>query len=259
MATLALCVPLAQAANSVLWVGDSRTYIGNLPEVYRALVKAVDQRDIRADMLVETGGDLDERVRSQALARELKKQRFDAVILQERGNLASCMLDKSVRNDAGCKASAAAFANLARIARANGARVYVMGTHQESLMANRIVNRAEAITSVRIKADGHVPTGMAYLMAQQIQPGFRWVTAGDGFHPDRDLTLLMAAVTYYAIEKKWPEPVDVPLAYRAFDHSVNFGDDALGSTQNTHIGMIREVVPARHLAEIIEVGKATMK
>jgi hypothetical protein len=256
---LALGTTLAQAADSVLWVGNSRTYVGNLPEVYKALVKAVDRRDIKADMLVEGGGSLSGRVRSHALERELKRKRFDAVLLQERGNLVTCILSKSEQDLADCKSSAAAFDELAQVARTKGANVYLMGTHQDTDAKSRAINQAETLTAARIKANGHVPLGVVYAAALKLRPGFRWVMPDDGYHPNRDLTLLMAVLSYRVIENKWPVSVDISLEYRAFDNSVGFSDDRLGSTQNTSFGRVREVVPAEHLAEIIEIAKTATK
>jgi hypothetical protein len=257
--TLMLCATVAHAADSVLWVGNSRTYVGNLPEVYKALVKAADKRAIKADMLVEGGGSLEGRAQSHALQRELGKQKFDAVLLQERGNMVGCLLDRSEQNSADCKGSVSAFGNLARLSHESGAKVYLMGTHQETAAENRAINRAETITATRIKADGLIPMGMAYTMALKMQPDFKWVMPDDGYHPNRDLTLLMAVMSYYAIEKKWPAPVDVTLDYRAFDNSVGFGDSTLGSAQNTNVRKTHAVVPASHLADIIEIAKATMR
>ncbi len=253
-----LGTPSAQAADGVLWVGNSRTYVGNLPEVYKALVKAVDKRDVKADMLVEGGGSLAGRVHSHALERELKNQRFDAVLLQERGNSVGCILNRVEQSMAGCS-SAAAFATLAQVARDAGAQVYLMGTHQETDAQNRVIHQAEVLMTAHIKADGQVPVGMAYAMAVRMQPGFKWVMPDDGYHPNRDLTLLMAVLSYRAVEKKWPAPARVTLNYRAFDNSVGFGDDRLGSKQNLHVKKTDEVVPAGHLADIIDIAKAASR
>jgi hypothetical protein len=83
----------------VLFVGNSLTYVGNLPAVLEAL--ATDNgKSLQADMLVKGGATLTEWLESGAVQRVLNARHYDYVVLQERGNDFACGFGPQVCKDA---------------------------------------------------------------------------------------------------------------------------------------------------------------
>lgn len=80
------CVPRASERPPlrVLFVGNSLTYVGNLPATLHALA-ASHGRVIDTDMLVQGGATLSQRVADGSVRALLQREHFDEVLLQERG------------------------------------------------------------------------------------------------------------------------------------------------------------------------------
>lgn len=114
----------------VLFVGNSNTYINNLP----ALFAAVAQRGLpdapppTTDMLVAPGAELKDFSFDDYLESYLARERFDLVVLQERGGLLACMSSGVRPRPTECADSIDAHKKLAKLARATGARVLLFGT-----------------------------------------------------------------------------------------------------------------------------------
>lgn len=101
-ALLCTCVAIADAAVpkpvQVLFVGNSLTYVGNLPAVLEALA-ADNGKSLQADMLVKGGATLTQWLESGAVQRALQARHYDYVVLQERGNDFACGFGPQVCKD----------------------------------------------------------------------------------------------------------------------------------------------------------------
>lgn len=257
---LSVALSPALAADSVLWVGNSRTYVGNLPEVYKALVRAADKREIVAEMLVEGGGELAGRVEDGSVARELDAAHYDAVLLQEHGHYLKC--GSGGFNDPKiCPASLAAHKKLAALVQQHGAKAVLMGTMyfvRPSAAEVRMQERGEQAFAQQIHSDGWVEIGNAVLAGMRSEPAWEWIYE-DGAHGGHDTTLMMAILTYRHLEGRWPAAVDVPLDYRDYPLSVGFGAEELGGQENLHIPPSKRIVSAAHLARLIALARKAAK
>jgi hypothetical protein len=171
----------------ILFVGNSLTYVGNLPAVLRALA-ADNGEALQADMLVEGGATLTQWLDSGAVQRALAAQHYDRVVLQERGYDFACGFGQQV-----CKDSRHALHALADIVRKAGARPILLGTYQVTPKAS------EAIVAAESKAAQS--QGVPYIaVSGRLNGGRKQFPHADWFakagHPGHDLVLLEAVLLY---------------------------------------------------------------
>lgn len=76
--------PPKEVTNKVLFVGNSLTYVGNLPAVFDALCQANGQ-SCQSDMVVQGGATLSDHWSAKTARSLIESKAFDAVVLQERG------------------------------------------------------------------------------------------------------------------------------------------------------------------------------
>ncbi len=208
LAALLACLGTASHAGEkplqVLFVGNSLTYVGNLPAVFTAMA-ADNGHAAHADMLVNGGATLTRWLDSGAVPRALKARHYDYVILQERGNDFACGFGPQV-----CKDSRRALHALAGIARSAGARPILMGTYQIGHDASETLVAAESRAA---KAEG-----MPYIdVSTALNEGRARVPYDDWFakagHPGHDLVLLEAVLVYRQLYGGLPQ--SRPLEVRA--------------------------------------------
>ncbi|HKU80432.1 MAG TPA: SGNH/GDSL hydrolase family protein [Rhodanobacteraceae bacterium] len=190
-ALLCMGVAVADAAAprpvQVLFVGNSLTYVGNLPAVLEALA-ADNGKSLQADMLVKGGATLTQWLESGAVQRALQAGHYDYVVLQERGNDFACGFGPRV-----CKDSRHALHALAKIVRHTGARPVLMGTYQIGHDAS------EALVAAESEAAG--ADAVPYLaVSERLNIGRERIPYDDWFakagHPGHDLVLLEAVLLY---------------------------------------------------------------
>lgn len=186
----------------ILFVGNSLTYVGNLPAVVEALA-ADNGKSLQADMIVKGGATLTQWLDSGAVPRALKARHYDYVILQERGNDFACGFGRQVCND-----SRHALHALAGVARGAGAKPILMGTYQIGHDASETLVGAE---SKAAKAEG-----MPYIdVSTGLNEGRERVPYDDWFakagHPGHDLVLLEAVLVYRQLYGGLPQsrPLEV--------------------------------------------------
>ena len=73
-----------ESATRFLFVGNSLSYVGNLPAVFDALCRA-NGHAVHSEMLVEGGATLADRVQDASGAAHLVADHYDYLVLQERG------------------------------------------------------------------------------------------------------------------------------------------------------------------------------
>jgi hypothetical protein len=190
-ALLACSCTAASAAGEkplqVLFVGNSLTYVGNLPAVFTALA-ADNGHAARADMLVKGGATLTGWLDSDAVPKALQARHYDYVVLQERGNDFACGFGPQV-----CRDARHALHALAGIVRHAGARPILMGTYQVGRDASQALVAAES-KAARTE-------GMPYIdVSTRLNEGRERVPYDDWFaqagHPGHALVLLEAVLLY---------------------------------------------------------------
>lgn len=205
---LALFASLGIAASSasasadlperVLFVGNSLTYVGNLPAVFSSLA-AANGREIQSDMIVRGGATLAQRLADGSVARALTSRAYSFVVLQERGGELTC----SFGHDA-CIRSRQAIVQLAHLAEAKGARVLLLGTYQVLPAASRRLVEAESGAAAEAGIS-YVEISARFQRLKNRDFGMPWF-APDGMHPGPALTLLDAMLLYEAMFGALPTP-----------------------------------------------------
>jgi len=177
----------------VLFVGNSLTFVNNLPAVFAALSAANGYR-VSTEMLVESGAALADRVADRSVDRLLELERFDYVVLQERAGAILCAGQGSPEFD--CEPSRRAHRELAARIRAHTAEPVVFGTYTltPALVQPLQSNENEIAREIGAR---HAAVAVRLLTAMQAAPELDWL-APDG-HPGHDLTLLDAIVLYQAL------------------------------------------------------------
>jgi len=100
----------------VLFVGNSLTYVGNVPAVLSALA-AANGKPFPSDMIASGGATLTQRVSDRSVVRALETNQYTALVLQERGGDLICSFGPD-----SCLQSRQAIKALAILAKAKGVR-----------------------------------------------------------------------------------------------------------------------------------------
>lgn len=209
LALLAACAhgPRGAQARSVLFVGNSQVYVGNLPAVFDAL-SAANGHAVRSAMIVEGGATLAGRVADGTVARALAEARYDVVVLQERGGDAICAF-----GPASCGESEAAVVALSGLARTHGAEPVLLGACQSVPQVSTALVRAEATAAKRAGAS-YAAVSDLLIDARRTRPEGAWMFT-DGVHPGHDLILLDAILLYREVFGRLPGAngfaVDAPM------------------------------------------------
>jgi len=188
----------APVNHSVLFVGNSLTYVGNTPAVFDALA-AANGVTTSSDMIVKGGATLTQRLNDGSVARALAAKRYTAVVLQERGGDLMCSFGPS-----SCSDSRKAILAIVSLAREAGAKAYLLGTYQGNPAASESLVAAESAAAAE--------AGIPYLeISQKLQtlraaaPDMDWF-APDGMHPGPTLALLNATLLHQALLGSPPHP-----------------------------------------------------
>lgn len=195
------------APESVLFVGNSLTYYGNVPALYAALGTA-NGHPARSDMIVEGGATLTERVADGSVERALATGKYDALVIQERGGDLLCSFGPE-----SCVESRAAIRKLARVADQQGVTVVMLGSYQPNPEVSlRLVEAESAAATESNVTYAEVSETLRQLTASA--PQLAWFAA-DGMHPGKDLALLHAILVYRALHGALPDAtplqVDAPI------------------------------------------------
>jgi hypothetical protein len=196
----ASCVSDKQAQSPIrlLFVGNSLTYVGNLPAVLDALA-ASNKKSLQSDMIVKGGATLTERVADGSVERALAANPYDYVVLQERGGDTICAFGPTSCQDADASLSA-----LAHIVAAHGAKPILLGTYQAMPQVSTELVGAESVAASRLSI-AYVPVSDRFQTAIESAPAAEWLFA-DRAHPGHDLVLLEAALLYRQVFGALPSP-----------------------------------------------------
>ena len=186
----------ARSPKAILFVGNSLTYVGNLPAVFDAVQPNGHSRT-ESDMLVAAGATLTERLRDGSLAKALTTKRYDVVVLQERGGDLACGFGQAV-----CRDSRQSLGQLAHLIRAHGAVPILLGTYQVDKEAAATIEGAESRAAVESRI-GYVPVANLLTELRMRYPNMNWF-ASDGMHPGSDLTLMEALLLFKKVHGTTP-------------------------------------------------------
>ena len=207
---LLLVAPVIQAAEKIpaaermLFVGNSLTYFGNAPAIYAALSTA-NGRPVAADMIVEGGATLTQRVADGSVQQALQERSYDTLVIQERGGDLLCSFGPH-----SCIQSRAATMALASLAKRHGVKVVMLGSYQPHPATSALLVQKE--TSACDEAGvtyAEVSEKLQHLTAAA--PALAWFAA-DGMHPGKDLALLNAIVIYDAVHGELPDAVELTIS-----------------------------------------------
>lgn len=204
------CLPaIAQtnpATTRVLFVGNSYTYVNNLPALFVGLANAQPGgRRYEANLVAAPGGSIAERWQDGVAARQIASGRWQVLVLQERGGQLACLGKPDARSQPDCQAIANAHRKFAKLAKEHGMRVLLFGTWGPDAIWQGQLSRglrkladftgAEAVDAgadVRAFGTAHPRTTM-YI--------------DDILHPSLDASLLVAGRLYRQLENHAAEPL----------------------------------------------------
>ena len=200
LALLASCGPAEQSppASRVLFVGNSLTYVGNVPALYSALASE-NGLTSPSDMIVKGGATLTQRVDDGSVARALEAGGYSHLVIQERGGDLMCAFGAEA-----CAESLDAVRALAELGRRHGVTVLLLGTYQPDPSASQRLVEAES-AAAGAAGIAYVEVSETLRLLREADPRRAWF-AEDGFHPGSDLALLNAILVYRAIHDTLPEP-----------------------------------------------------
>lgn len=181
----------------VLFVGNSLTYVGNLPAVFDA-VSRENNRSTASDMLVTGGATLTDRVKDGSVARALESKKYSYVVLQERGGDFACGFGPEV-----CANARQSLLTLTELVRKHGATPILLGTYQTYPPASREIVQRELLAAENAGI-GYVSVSDRLLSLRNTYPEMTWF-ASDGAHPGADLTLLDALLLFEHLHEAEPQ------------------------------------------------------
>ena len=238
----------------VLFVGNSLTYVNDLPATLRAIAAAQPTPvKIETQTFVAPGGTLADRWNDGKAAAALGVGHWDALVLQERGGVLACMVDSEQRSSTECRASERAHREFGARAKAANTPVFVLATWGPNDAYQAKLDRAAKQIALRIDAQV-VPAGKA-LRALAHRNGDA-ATFPDGVHPSLVATLVMAAQLHAAIVGAPPVPADVTLAFALLPANADVRPDTPMEAQAQLKGRPKKaVVKADAMAVVIEAAK----
>jgi hypothetical protein len=185
----------ASPGESVLFVGNSLTYVGNTPAIYSALA-AANGKHAPSDMIVRGGARLAQRVADGSVANALASGRYRHLVIQERGGDLVGGFGTQAEEE-----SRVAIQALGELGRKHGVQVHMLGSYQPASGSRHLVDAESAAAGAAGVQYIEISETLQTLM--QTHPGMHWFPPGD-FHPGKDLALLNAVRVHQAIHGTLP-------------------------------------------------------
>ena len=237
----------------VLFIGNSITYVGNLPSVLAALC-AASENSCSTEMIVQGGGTLADRVVDQSIDRANSKGQFDYVVLQERGGDLIAPPDLAPVRERAEEAAA----TLTRGARQLGIKPIILGTYQSLPSASSALIAAESSLATRVGA-AYVPVSNYFQCGRLSSPSLNWLYA-DGIHPGPDLTLMMAVLLHRQLFGSYPPALRIVVSAPIYRTSSGLNAGAFASTQSVRSETKRSVTyEVSTVQTVIELARTRCK
>jgi hypothetical protein len=209
----------------VLFLGNSVTYVGNLPAVLSALCSA-SGTECFTEMIARGGATLTDRVADRSLERAVAKSHFDYVVLQERGgDIMGAQMNQSAAQE---RAESAA-ATLVQAAREHKMQPVLLGTYQGFPDASAALVSAERVLANGFDA-AYVPISNYLECGRLENASLRWFDR-DGMHPGPELTLLMAVMLYRELFDSSPSATQIVVRAPIYQVSSGLNADQFASAQ----------------------------
>lgn len=237
-------------STAVLFVGNSLTYVNNLPALLRALGDSQGTA-IATETWAAPGGTLAERWREGHVAEALRARRFDVVVLQEQGgHLAACMASAEERRKAPCAASLRAYRDIAKLAQEHGARTLLFQTWGPDGKWQARLDRSLRLVADQASASIFDAAG-ALEALHEARPDT--VLYPDGTHPSTQASLMLALALYRDITGTAPVARDLKVRAPLLPVNAAVAADAPLESQPGLAGNgAVTVVPAALLSPLLE-------
>jgi hypothetical protein len=181
---------------SVLFVGNSLTYVAQLPEVFASVCR-VNERTCKHRTFARGGATLTQWAEDGAVSAALAQKQYDFVVLQERGGDLQGLFGPVAQR----QAEAAAEELVARARQARTVPI-ILGTYQQLPQASRALEASERNLASQLDV-AYVAVSESFRQGLQTNSDLRWL-ASDGMHPGPDLALMQATLLYRTIFKHFP-------------------------------------------------------
>jgi len=254
LVALLLCTGIAWGKETparptrILFVGNSLTYVNNLPAMFTALA-ASQGKPVEAAMLVRGGATLSEHLESGVLTPDLLSK-FDKVVLQERGGDLVCA-DFPVEYYEQCRQSREAYAKLVQQVRASGAEPIVLGTFQGMAGVSQQMQQNESELGRELGASTAL-ISEDVRRARDKRPDADWIATD--LHPGDEQTMLVSIELYRAIFGALPQPRDVVVKGEDYTAAAHFtGLEVLAEPRSD----ATRSFPAVRIARLLEDASAT--
>lgn len=234
----------------VLFVGNSLTYVGNLPGVLETL-SASNGKAVVTEMLVKGGATLNDRAADSSVQKALGSAHYDFVVLQERGGDVLCFGTAFQVQD-NCD-SRKAHIELGRAVLAHGAKPIVLGTFQQLELASRALEEKERELAEQIGAM-YIPVSERFRQSQVQLPKGEWLNA-DKSHPGPDLVLLEAVWLYAAMFGSPPAASELHAEKPMYGPEAHFDGSAPASTQQVAAPVSHHTYTKSHVSRILQIVK----
>jgi hypothetical protein len=242
----ALAAASKPADLNILFVGNSLTYVNNLPALFNALAIAQNAAPaMHADLIAAPGGSIAERWSDGITATEIASGRWQVLVLQERGGLLACLALPERRGEADCTASLAAHRKFSALAKEHGMRVILLGTWGPDSIWQGQLSRGLRVLADSANADAFDagPLVRAYAKAHPQTPMY----SDEILHPTLDTSLLVAAGLYRRITGQVPVAAELEISAALLPARANVSGSILYSRQpqlagdgaTIHIGTAR--------------------
>lgn len=176
----------------VLLVGNSLIYTNNLPALLRA-VGAAQGTPITTETFAAPGGTLIERWNEGHVAKAMRTQKFDVVVLQEMGGQVGCLTSAARSRTAPCAASERAHEAFARLANEQGTKTMLFTDWSHDKRTQGRIRGGMRMLSKNTEATVFDAAGVLEAM-QQAMPGTS--PYPDGTHPSTQASLMLALALY---------------------------------------------------------------
>lgn len=204
-------------AERLLFIGNSLTYVGNLPAAFATLANA-NGKKVEVDFLVRGGATLNDRLVDGLASASLKQGNYKYVILQERGG----ELLGAFGPEARCRAIEAInqYSELATLYRT---KLFYLGTYQPKAEVSRRMI-AEDRQALQNKSVEYIEISETLGELRSVHPEYMWFSLDNTLHPGADLVLLEAVKIYWQIYAQLPEelPLQVIAPIYSAKQSPNF-------------------------------------
>lgn len=201
----------------VLFVGNSLTYVNNLPRMVQAIAEAQpDGPHIETATFTAPGGRLEARWEDGAAQKVLRDRHWDALVLQEASGLPICMGSTEHRRDRECRDSERAHRRFAKLASNNHVRVLVYATWGPNESWNLALERGHEVLMRVMRGTGaDVELVQATSALNRYASRYsRKQTRPDGVHASISASLVIAALMYRAITGHAALAHDMELDFR---------------------------------------------